>query len=307
VDQGQEKFTPAKSHEEDFPEALVRSAYRQILKRELDDEGLRHFKAFLEGGGSPSLFVLDLIQSEEFLRNYGPTLGIVTEDMTREVSFLEIYQKCRDFTITSMEKMYALYKAVEYVVKQRIPGDILECGVWKGGSCMLAAYTLLLLQNTERPIYLYDTFAGMTEPTGHDVRFDGAAAPSLWAERKGQQNRSLWWDCSLAEVRDNLLATGYPSERLHFVEGPVERTIPDTAPERIAVLRLDTDWYQSTLHELRHLYPRLSPGGVLIIDDYGWWSGSRKATDQYWEENRISMLLCRVDSSGSRMGVKPRD
>ena len=105
------------------------------------------------------------------------------------------------------------------------------------------------------------------------------------------------------EVRRNLFSTGYPENQLSFVEGPVEETIPETVPDKIALLRLDTDWYESTLHELRHLYPLLSEGGVLIIDDYGHWKGAREATDQYLREESPKILLNRIDMT-CRLGVK---
>ncbi|MGC9969666.1 MAG: TylF/MycF/NovP-related O-methyltransferase [Bryobacteraceae bacterium] len=279
----------------------------KFLKRNPDDAELGRYREGLASGASRDQLLLDLAgQSEEFLSKYRVKLGIITEDMTQETSFVQIWEKCRNYTITSMERAYAMYKAVEHVVKQEIPGDIVECGVWKGGSWMVAAYTLLLLRDTVRSIYLYDTFAGMKEPTVEDVRFDGTAAHPLWSQAREDQNRSRWWNYPLEEVRRNLLATGYPADNLVFVEGRVEETIPARVPEQIAALRLDTDWYESTLHELRHLYPRLAVGGVLIIDDYGWWTGSRKATEQYFQGNGIHVLLCRIDASGARMGVKTR-
>jgi hypothetical protein len=85
--------------------------------------------------------------------------------------------------------------------------------------------------------------------------------------------------------------------------GKVEDTIPADIPEKIALLRLDTDWYESTKHELIHLFPRLQKGGVLIIDDYGFWKGARKAVDEYFAENNIQILLNRIDDTG-RMAIK---
>src|SRR5437773_5710167 len=100
-----------------------------------------------------------------------------------------------------------------------------------------------------------------------------------------------------------MAATGYPTAKLHFVQGMVEETIPATVPARIAILRLDTDWYQSTRHELEHLYPLVSHIGVLIVDDYGYWKGARKAVDEYFARAQTPMLLHRIDSAG-RIGVK---
>jgi len=98
-------------------------------------------------------------------------------------------------------------------------------------------------------------------------------------------------------------AVPYPARRLHYVEGMVEDTIPGQAPAQIAILRLDTDWYASTKHELHELYPRLSSGGVLIIDDYGWWHGCRKAVEEFLEETGARLLLLRMDEG--RIAVRP--
>ena len=107
----------------------------------------------------------------------------------------------------------------------------------------------------------------------------------------------------MEEVRERLVGTGYPPERLHLVPGMVEQTLPGEAPEKIALLRLDTDWYASTRHELEQLYPRLESGGVLIIDDYGHYEGARRAVDEYFERSGEPVLLSRIDFSG-RLVVK---
>lgn len=108
----------------------------------------------------------------------------------------------------------------------------------------------------------------------------------------------------MGEVSSNLARTDYPSERTHLVKGRVEDTVPSEAPERIAVLRLDTDWYESTRHEMEQLFPRLPPGGVLILDDYGHWQGSRRAVDEYLAAEGLHLLLQRIDYTG-RIATKP--
>ena len=110
-------------------------------------------------------------------------------------------------------------------------------------------------------------------------------------------------NASLEEVQKNMSLTKYPTEKIHFVKGKVEDTIPDKAPEKIAILRLDTDWYESTKHELEYLFPRLIEGGILIIDDYGHFEGSRIAVDEYLEKNNIHDFLHRIDYTG-RLLVK---
>jgi O-methyltransferase len=215
----------------------------------------------------------------------------------------EIVRAVRPWTMTGADKVYALIQAVRYVTRHRIPGDVVECGVWRGGSMQAAARTLLALNDTSRDLHLFDTFDGMPAPSERDVRrSDERTAEELLAEE--ERERSLVWAvATLEDVREGFAQIPYPSERIHFVKGRVEDTIPGHAPERISILRLDTDWYESTRHELEHLYPRLSPGGVLLLDDYGYWEGAREAVDEFLEETGERLLLVRMASG--RLAVKP--
>ena len=214
----------------------------------------------------------------------------------------ELCRRVGPYTMTTPPRIYGLARAVEYIVRRDVEGAIVECGVWRGGSMMAVALTLLRLGVTDRELYLFDTFAGMTEPGDEDVRHSGEAAADLLATAR--EDEDVWAIASLDDVREAVLGVGYPVERIHFVQGPVEETLPDHAPERIALLRLDTDWYASTKHELEHLYPRLGSNGVLILDDYGYWHGARKAVDEYVSENELSLLLNRIDHTG-RIALKP--
>jgi hypothetical protein len=170
---------------------------------------------------------------------------------------------------------------------------------------MAVARVLLELGETDRDLYLFDTFEGMTAPTTRDIQWGGDAADELLARERRDDDSTLWAEASLERVRGALHATAYPRSKIHFVRGRVEETIPGAAPAAISILRLDTDWYESTKHELTHLYPRLASGGVLIIDDYGWWQGAREATDEYFREAGRPPLLVRVDDAGVRLCVKP--
>lgn len=221
-----------------------------------------------------------------------------------EPEFVELYELCRDATMTSIERMYALYKAVEHIVAEGIEGDLAECGVWRGGSAMMMALALRRF-GAERRIWLYDTFSGMTAPGDEDVQaMSGRPAAAILAERPRNGDDPFWGIASLAQVRSNLERTGYGAGNFRLVEGDVLQTLPDRSPERIALLRLDTDWHASTRHELETLYPRLSPGGILIVDDYGYWSGARQAVDQYFSCPGVARpLLHRIDFTG-RIGVK---
>jgi O-methyltransferase len=205
--------------------------------------------------------------------------------------------------MTSPERGYALHQAILHLVRHNIAGSIVEWGVWRGGSMMLAALTLIEASDTTRDLYLFDTFAGMVRPSSTDRRAeDEASAADLLEE--ADRSTHLWAVASLEEVRAAMTATNYPLERVHFVQGRVEETVPKNAPEQIALLRLDTDWYESTKHELIHLTPRLVGGGILIIDDYGYWVGVRKAVDEYLEECQRPILLNRIDNPG-RIAVMP--
>lgn len=220
-----------------------------------------------------------------------------------EPEFVPLYEAARDYTLTSPECLYALYQAVRHVVAHQIPGDLVECGVWRGGSAMMMAQTLQALGVTDRKIHLYDTFAGMTQPGEIDVRRrDGAEQVSRWQafQRDGFNE---WTYAPLEEVQTNMRRTGFPEQKLVYVAGPVEDTLPATRPERISVLRLDTDWYESTHHEFTHLFPLLQPGGLVIVDDYGAYEGARRATDSYLAESGVDLFLHRIDTS-ARIGVK---
>ena len=209
----------------------------------------------------------------------------------------EVVRAARPHTRTQSEAIVALHDAVQHVVRAGIPGALVECGVWKGGSLLVIARALLGLGATDRDLFGFDTFTGMPPATREDVRYDG---------KRGTEPSAMNLSVapSAVDVRGLVLGTGFSSDRLHLVPGRVEDTIPDSAPSEIAVLRLDTDWYESTRHELEHLYPRLASGGILIIDDYGHWQGARQATDEYLARLERPPFLARVDYT-VRLAVKP--
>jgi O-methyltransferase len=212
-----------------------------------------------------------------------------------------ICNSVRNYTMTSAERVNALIEATKYLIKEKIDGAFVECGVWKGGSVMAMALTLKELGEA-REIYLYDTFSGMSAPS----QDDGEAAHKIFSKNRTSENSSNWLFCPIEEVKGNILETGYPTEKCHFIQGKVEDTIPKESPQKIALLRLDTDLYESTKHELTHLFPRLSPKGVIILDDYGFWKGARKAVDEYIMENKLCILLNRIDNQG-RIAIKMPD
>jgi O-methyltransferase len=206
----------------------------------------------------------------------------------------------REWTMTSHWQIFALIVAARYVVDQRVPGDIVECGVWRGGSMQAIARTLLGRGVTDRDLHLFDTFEGMPPPTEEDRRVAGPPARELL--ESSPKTSTLWGIANMEDVRAGMSGTGYPAERIHYHAGLVEDTLPAEAPESIALLRLDTDWYASTKHELVQLYDRVTPGGVLIVDDYDYWEGSRKAVDEFIAERGLRLLLVPIEST--RVAVK---
>lgn len=221
-----------------------------------------------------------------------------------ESAELDIINKVRPFTSTSAERIVGVINAVKYLTRNGIEGDFVECGVWRGGSMMAAMLALLQQSDTSRHFYLYDTYEGMTHPSEKDVSFNGIRAADALATSEKKEGPSVWCIASLEDVKNNIYSTGYPKDKIHFVKGRVEDTLPAQAPQKIALLRLDTDWYDSTRHELLHLYPLLSKNGVLILDDYGHWQGARKAVDEYFAIQPFAPLLTKLDYTG-RLIVKP--
>ena len=214
-------------------------------------------------------------------------------DIEQDKKFLSIYRKVKDYTLVPIERCYSLYQTVNYIIKNNIEGGLVECGVWKGGSSMLMAYTLLEAGVSNRKIYLYDTFEGMTKPG----EMDGQEEKDQWESGRVTDTLNNMCYSPIEEVKVNMNKTGYPAENIILVKGKVEETLPGTIPSLISLLRLDTDWYESTKHELIHLYPLLEKHGVLIVDDYGAWQGARKATDEYFS-SIPNTFLGRIDYTG---------
>lgn len=248
--------------------------------------------------------------ASRFLQKFGYTVSKKETDMRnlypdiKDSNFWEIFECCQPFTMTSVDRMFSLYTAVNYIIDNNISGHFAECGVWRGGSSMMIASTLLKRGVSNKKIFLYDTFEGMSAPTNNDVDVVGNDAASLLKINENTREGNIWCLADLNDVQSNMTLTGYPSSNITYVKGKVEDTIPSSSPDGdIALLRLDTDWYESTKHELIHLYPQLVKNGVLIIDDYGHWEGCKKAVDEYFQLNKLNMLLNRIDYTG-RIAIK---
>lgn len=198
--------------------------------------------------------------------------------------------------------MFNAYQAACYISRNKVDGAIVECGVWRGGCMALMLATLVERGDTARDVYLYDTFEGMPPPTKEDKHsYDGKAANDLYKQYEARSEK--WAYGSLDDVQSIIAQTKYPADKIKFVRGKVEDTIPATIPQTISLLRLDTDWYASTKHEMEQLYPRLTTGGVLIVDDYGVWTGSGQAVDEYFAKTPAPCFFF-DETSGAVNAVK---
>lgn len=230
-------------------------------------------------------------------------------DIDGNAEFTDFFARTRAYTMTSKEIMFSTYQAARYVAERGIPGDFVECGVWRGGSALLAGLAVRAaetrkarrgwLASRHRKLWLYDTFQGMTAPTAQDVDLTGTAAAQYMAEHSDE---GRWCYADEADVRQVFASEGFGPKDIEIVKGDVVRTLRARRPRRIALLRLDTDWYESTKAELELLYRRLSRGGVLIIDDYGHWEGARQAVDEFFAREP-GLLLNRI-SYAVRVAVK---
>jgi hypothetical protein len=243
--------------------------------------------------------VRNLIRSVGFdLVRYSPPEGGCVSPDPADAANEKILEAVAPFTMTSRERQLALVDAVRHVCRRHVPGCFVECGVWRGGSSMTMALALLDEGVSDRDLHLFDTFEGMTAPTDLDSTTDGTLASAHLA-RDPNKSGGNWCVADLNDVQANMASTRYPSDRLHFIKGPVETTIPAQAPRGpIALLRLDTDWYESTRHEWEHLFHLVPQGGIVIIDDYGHWQGARRATDEFLGRLDKHYLLQRIDYTG---------
>ena len=222
---------------------------------------------------------------------------------------IEIMDFAQPYTVTDRTDMKSLIDAVKYITTNKVPGVFVECGVLRGGSVIAMIKTLQQLNFSDREIYLFDTFGDMMIPTEHDVSASGVSAfdaPESSVERQIVRNTNQIDFPSLQNVKKNVDKTGYDKSKLKFIVGDVMETIQNNIPDKIALLRLDTDFYDSTKCELEYLFPKLSEGGILIVDDYGRWQGSRKATDEYIKNNNIKIFLNQIYPSGSVIGIKQK-
>jgi hypothetical protein len=209
-----------------------------------------------------------------------------------------------NLSMISVEGLWSTLSAAKYVCENQVEGDFVECGVWRGGNAIIAA-EIFRRYGSAKKVYLFDTFSGMTEPTQEDQGLlDGKPAILQYLE-SDKETHNEWCHASISEVQMNFAKRGLLHSNVLFIQGDVADSLRDARnlPEVISILRLDTDWYESTKLELEALFPRVSQGGCVIVDDYGYWSGSKKATDEYFNGQK-SKPLFHVTDATRRIGVK---
>jgi len=198
------------------------------------------------------------------------------------------------------------FNFVDYILGHGIDGDFVECGV-QSGKIEKIWIERLNKFNEFRDIYMYDTFTGLTEPTEKDVGYNNNFSTSdevlnEWKKYNKRSSEGLvntWCYCPLEQVMIDLYLTGYPSEKLHFIKGDVMDTLKDKSkiPEKIAILRLDTDWYKSSKYELEQMFDNVVIGGIIIFDDYFYWRGQKDATDEFFKNTKYKGSITRVSDS----------
>lgn len=277
---------------------VIRTSAYTALRRERDELIQRAFA--LEGVRSGGEASVDGADHQAMMAYHILKAGF--DDLDEQ--FRPLTDSVKPFTMTSVERMYHLYNAARYLSQAKVAGDMLECGVWRGGSMMLVAKTLLEAGDTGRTLHLFDTYEGHPKPDSKlDVDMWGNRAVDEWIDLRKTDETSDWARVTIDEVRANMQSTGYPMDKVKLVKGMVEKTAAANVPEKLALLRLDTDWYASAKVSLEVFWPRLVVGGVLIVDDYGHYKGQRKAVDEFFSGN--PQLLHRIDYS-CRAIVKTR-
>lgn len=236
------------------------------------------------GGGFRTVY--DLFANIETQRQRGSFPDMLEDD------FWSVVDVVRPHTMLTVEALYEIYRAVRYLATAGVPGDLVECGVFMGGAVRAATEWAHQAGLAPRPFHLYDTFAGFPEGTAAETDF------------LGNEIKMYGHPHFRDVVAEVVGGSPWPKESFVFVEGDVAATLRTTRPERIALLRLDTDDYASTRAELEALYPLVEPGGVVMIDDYGHFRGARQATDEYFAGLARPPLLHRV-SYAVRSGLKP--
>lgn len=219
------------------------------------------------------------------------------------IDLKDFYYLVSKNSMTSKERIHDLYYSLEYVINNNIEGDIIECGVWKGGNIVGILSYLKVHNIFDRTIWLYDTFNGLTKPTekdfGIDIKMNHNQVMKYWESSKINETTNNWCYSDLESVQKLIREVNYPENKIRYVVGDICETLkhPENVPDKISLLRLDTDWYESTKIEMEVLFPKLENKGVLIVDDYNYWSGSKTAVDEYYKSKGITPSIQKIDNS----------
>lgn len=216
------------------------------------------------------------------------------------------YVYTRRLTMVGPSRLFSVVTAVRHSIRHEVAGDFVECGVWRGGASLLAALLIRDL-GSSLAVRMFDTFEGMSTPSDHDVEIQSGKRAAEFHSLKQLGTHNEWAYASLEEVKQHFSEAGIDEAQAIFVKGKVEDTlrIPANVPGRISTLRLDTDWFESTRVELEILYPRLGIGGALLLDDYGYWEGARRAVDEYFQGLGPKAPMLNIVDAEGRVAIKP--
>lgn len=230
-----------------------------------------------------------------FLGKFGLKIQKKLNNESLNALFLKRFEDSEKFSSKKIEFFLALENVLKYIFSNKIEGDIIECGVFKGANCRFICNYLVEKNNKTKSIYLYDTFEGMPAASVDDTNISTKKNYNYYLKNlnKNSSLSNFYRYEEINNVKNNVISTNYDENRIHFIKGLVENTIPKNIPKKICLVILDTDYYSSTIHELNHLYPLVEKGGIIIIDDYGTWSGVKKAVDEYFKD--INDLMFYID------------
>ena len=243
-----------------------------------------------ERGLHPWREILHRVRDPRFVADGALRVAMRAWDRVSPSEFSSLYRQVRTHTMCGNARLRGLHRALRYVVSRDIPGDVVECGAARGGSAALMALTLRQLKS-QRKIWVFDTFEGLPAPTPQDPDFE--LADLFTGTCVG----------TLDEVRGLFKRLGV-ADNVAFVKGLFQETLPVTPVSTIAVLHIDGDWYESVKTCLECFYDKVVPGGVIQLDDYGYWEGARKAVREFLDQRKIEVPLQRLDYSG-RFFIKP--
>ncbi len=218
-----------------------------------------------------------LLVTKKFIRSiYNPKIEELTHFDEKNINRFREYSSC------SFMNLYSIISSLNFIKLNKIPGDLVECGVYRGGcSMILSEYNSYL--NLNKKIYAYDTYAGMPKPNDYlDNRFDGTSAMAIWTK-----NNKKWLNCSLSDVKRNFMNVKVDMKKTIFVKGRIEKTLKNNIPKTVSLLRLDLDLYEPTIFALENFYPLMPKNSIIYIDDYNHWSGCRAAVDKFFKGKKV--------------------